>query len=90
MIENGILPKCGCEEGLSADVTFEQIAEEVRAQVIVSPGKKTVVGRINSKCKGLEAQVGLAQKGLDDCPGDLGKKRIEKDTLDRGTETCLY
>lgn len=39
-------------------------------------GKKTVVGRINSKGKDLEAQVGLAQKGLDDCPGDFGMKIV--------------
>lgn len=53
-------------------------------------GKKTVVGRIYSKCKGLEAQVGLAQKGLDDCPGDLGKKRIGRTRWTEGrTETCL-
>lgn len=52
-------------------------------------GKKTVVGRINSKCKGLEAQVGLAQKGLDGCPGDLGKKRIGRTRWTEGrTETC--
>lgn len=53
-------------------------------------GKKTVVGRINSKCKGLEAQVGLAQKALDDCPEDLGKKRIGRTRWTEGrTETCL-
>ena len=52
-------------------------------------GKKTVVGRINSKCKGLEAQVGLAQKALDGCPGDLGKKRIGRTRWTEGRiETC--
>lgn len=52
--------------------------------------KKTVVGRINSKCKGPEAQVGLAQMGLDHRPGDLGKKRIGRTRWTEGrTEMCL-
>lgn len=52
--------------------------------------KKTVVGRINSKCKGPEAQVGLAQMGLDHRPGDLGKKRIRRTRWTEGrTEMCL-
>lgn len=57
---------------------------------MILQGRKTVIGRINSKCKGPEAQVGLAQKGLDDCPRDLGKKRIGRTRWTEGrTETCL-
>ena len=77
-------------EDLADDVTAEQIPERSKGHVLRSFLEKIALGGINSKCKGPEAQVHLAQKGYDHCPVDLGKKRIGGVWWTEGRrETCL-